>query len=315
MSLNNLWAVLAINAFSVAMLLTWYSYGYRSVITDHANNRSLHQGKAVTGGGVLMFLPLCVSLWWINPSYWPAYILLAISLLGLADDKFDLSFKLRLLIQTVLIVVCLIYFEFALGLLFVFLTFACLWWVNLFNFMDGANGMAGLHSLVVAVFYGYIFQESDMAFVSLSLLATVIIVYLVFNLYLKRLFMGDSGSLPMAMLLAIFAFDALQSGLLSYYQVALVHGAFITDTTLTLWVRLKKGENITQAHATHLYQRLVKSQSAHSTVSAFYAIVTALLCLLAIAMDDSSRMIQISTLIISYALLVLIFMKYFRIGR
>lgn len=315
LNLNSLWSIVVINALSVALLLTWYTYGYRSVITDKANNRSLHQGKAVTGGGFLMFLPLCLALLWVNPIYLPAYLLFAMSLLGLADDKFNLSFKLRLIIQSFLLTLCLAYFNFSFGLVFIFLLFASIWWVNLFNFMDGANGMAGLHALVVFVFYLLISEPLNLTYIMSASIAVIIVVYLVFNLYLKKLFMGDSGSLPIAMLLAVLAFGAIKTGLLGFFQVALIHGVFITDATLTLMIRLNNGENVTQAHATHLYQRLIKSQYSHLMVSSMYAMVTALLCVIAFTLTAFSQMVQIVVTIFSYIILIMIFMKYFRAAR
>lgn len=299
---------------SVALLLTWYTYGYQSVITDHANNRSMHQGQTVTGGGIWMFLSLCISLWWSNPAYFPAYLLFVMSLLGLADDKFDLSFKLRLVMQTILISMCLVYFGFSFGIILCLL-FASIWWVNLFNFMDGANGMAGLHTLVVTLFYSFITQQNDITLIMSSSMAAIIVVYLVFNLYLKKLFMGDSGSLPMAMLLAILAFGALKTDLLSVFQVAIIHAVFIIDATLTLLVRLKNGENVTQAHASHLYQRLIKNKYSHHVVSAVYAIVTAFLCVVASTMTDLSKMSQLFIMVFLYLLLIMIFIKYFPTGR
>jgi len=305
----------AINALSVALLLAWYVYGYRSVITDHANNRSLHQGQSVTGGGFLMLLPLCVSLWWINPGYFPTFLLFSMSLLGLADDKYDLSFKLRLLIQALLIALSLVYFDFTFGLVFLFLVVASIWWVNLFNFMDGANGMAGLHALIIVVFYSLLAKSFDISLVMSASMAAIIIVYLYFNLFLKKLFMGDSGSLAIALLLAILAYGALKTGLLSYFQVALIHAVFIVDATLTLFVRLIKGDNVTQAHATHLYQRLIKSRYSHVMISSAYALVTAVLCITAFAITGLTQTSQFGVVVIAYLLLIMIFMKYFHTGR
>ncbi len=308
-------ALMAVSTVAVGLLLTWYVYGNRSVITDQANSRSLHQGKTTTGGGFLMFLPVCICLLWLDLTYIPCYLILTLSMLGLADDKYDLSFKLRLLIQSAVMAGCLVYFGYAVGVLFGFLMLASIWWLNLFNFMDGANGMAGLHTLVVAVFYGFIYSYQETTDVLLVFVIGVVIIYLFFNLYLNKLFMGDSGSLPMAMVLTVFAFGAITNGWLTYYQVALIHGAFIVDGTLTLMYRLYNKENITHAHASHLYQRLVKSQLSHVSVSLVYALVTVGLCVAAYVINHYDPMRQVIVLALSYALLVLIFVNYFRTGR
>ena len=143
----------------------------------------------------------------------------------------------------------------------------------------------------------------------------VVLVFLLFNLVLKRLFMGDSGSLPLAFLLAVLAFGCMSEGLLSYHQVALIHAVFITDATLTLLMRLKAGENITQAHASHLYQRIIKANGSHATVSLGYAMITAVLCGLAWTMPKWPIWQQMSSVVGIYLILLAVFSKTLRLGR
>jgi UDP-N-acetylmuramyl pentapeptide phosphotransferase/UDP-N-acetylglucosamine-1-phosphate transferase len=211
---------------------------------------------------------------------------------------------------------CLYYFDYAIGWFFVFLVISSMWWVNLFNFMDGANGMAGLHVVVITLFYSYIFLPTGnyIDSILLSVLA-VILVYLFFNIYLKKIFMGDSGSLPLALLLVVLALTALQEGRISYWQIAIIHGAFIVDATMTLIWRFFKKQNITQAHALHLYQRLIKAKHSHLKVSASYALLTVLLCCVALFMSGFNYYLQIIILLATYLILVVVFMKNLSTGR
>lgn len=315
LSLNNLILITAINAAVVAVLLAWYAYGFKSTLNDQSNSRSLHQGTAITGAGIFMFLPLCLSVILLFPEFITAYLLLIMTLLGLADDKFDLSFKIRLFVQLLVMTVCLVYYQYEFNLLLLFLLVAGIWWINLFNFMDGANGMAGLHGLVVLVFYAFVFAQHQSLNFIITSASVIVLIYLFFNVCLKKLFMGDSGSLPMAFLLVILAFWSIQSNWLNYYQIAIIHAAFIVDATMTLLVRIKKHEKITHAHASHLYQRLIKTGASHLKVSLWYGLVTVFLCVIVVISDKLSIQIQIVTMACCYLILLMIFMKTFTIGR
>ncbi len=306
---------------ALVLLLLWrYAYHSQLLVYDAQSSRSLHQGKTLTAAGILMFVPWCLMGVFVAPWFLHFYLVLALSVLGFVDDRYDLSFKLRLLVQLLAAVATL----YAAGMvtplwLQVFLIFCLLWWVNLFNFMDGANGMAGLHGVVSLSFYGFIFLNSSnlnsfYAFVALSCVL-VLVVYLHFNLWLKKLFMGDSGSLPLAWVIAVMALCAIQTDSLSYVQVASIHAVFIVDASMTLLLRWRRGENITQAHASHLYQRLVKTGRSHPQVSGGYAALTVVLCLLVWLTLHSTWLVQWTVLALVYVFLLAVFMKFLNLGR
>ena len=299
----------------VGLLLSWYVFISGRVVTDQATSRSLHQGRAVTGGGLWMFVPVAVFIIWLHPAFMPAYLLLLMAWLGFADDRFDLSFKPRLLAQLLITVICLYWFGHLPGWFGLFLMVALIWWMNLFNFMDGANGMAGLHGLVIVSFHVMLGLEQPALMSLMYATWGVMVVYLVFNLILRRLFMGDSGSLPLAFLVALLAFGAVAEGTLSYHQIALIHAVFITDATLTLLLRIKAGENITQAHASHLYQRIIKTGVSHARVSITYALITALLCGMAWVLPHWLVWQQMLAVVGIYLILVVIFSKTLNLGR
>ena len=312
---NNPFIYIWVNVGIVGLILTWYAYGYRAAIIDKAVGRSLHQGQAITGAGLFIFIPFTLSIGWLRPEFLPVWAIFMMSVIGFIDDRFDVSFKLRLIIQTSLIALCMYYFGFRINLLGVFLLLASLWWVNLFNFMDGANGMAGFHSWVILGFYSCVAMATT-PYDYLAIYAMALIsLYLVFNVVLKRLFMGDSGSLPLALLLVVLAFMSLKKGDINYLQVALLHAVFITDATLTLLFRLAHGENITQAHASHLYQRLIKVGHTHVWVSFVYAFVTVILCVVVWLIKDLNQWYQLFITVTLYLLLIIIFMKFLTKGR
>lgn len=319
LSLNNYFSPAFLVAVIVLVSLWWYAYHSRLNFKDTENERSLHQGQMLTGAGIFMFLPFCLIGVFLYPLFVPLYFILIFAVVGLLDDRYDLSFKLRLLIQAFLSALVLIYINFDVSLLwFLFLVFALMWWINLFNFMDGANGLSGVHALVSMSFYAYLFitQFSHINVLHYLTVSAVLItlIYLVFNLWLKKVFMGDSGSLPLAMLIGVSALYSVHYELLSYSQVALIHAVFIMDATLTLFNRLIKGENVAQAHSSHLYQRLIKSGWQHSKVAYCYGLITVICCGLVYAIGLAIIPV-IPVFIVVYGVLLMIFMKTLSLGR
>lgn len=320
LSLNNHLLYSSVLATVISLLLWWYAYHSPWSVLDQQNSRSLHHGHTLTGAGLLMFLPISLLGLILFPQASIAYVILLLSVLGFIDDRHDISFQLRLLIQIVSALATLYYFVLLTPVaLAVFLVVALLWWVNLFNFMDGANGMAGLHGLVTLVFYGFYYatfnhQDAFIAYL-ITISCMAIAIYLVFNMKLKKLFMGDSGSLPLAWIIAITALYGLANNSLNYFQIAVIHSVFIIDTTLTMINRIKQGDNITQAHATHLYQRLIKLGYSHSKVSTGYASITAACCWLVWMTQNQSWTIQFSMFLLVYLTLAVLFMKFLNTAR
>ena len=312
--------VSAVSATAVLLLMWWYAYFSKMAVHDQQDQRSLHQGKAITGAGILMFVPFGLAGIYLYPLFVPLYVIVALSVLGFFDDRHELSFQLRFLLQIVAAVITL----YAMGLtqsylLLGFLVICLLWWVNLFNFMDGANGMAGLHGLVSLLFYGWLFGGQFLHDNVFDYLATasvmILLVYLIFNLWLKKLFMGDSGSLPLAWLIAVMALYSLYYGSLNHAQIATIHAVFIVDATLTLFNRIRMGENITQAHASHLYQRLIKNGHSHFKVSVIYGLIT-LFCTVLVGLTlNYDEVVQYTAMVMVYLILTGIFMKSLNTGR
>ena len=300
----------------VLLSLYWYAYKSHWAVIDHPGERSSHQHQALTGAGLLVFLPLCLVALWHSPQSVAVYSMLGLTLLGFADDKYDLSFQIRLAVQTGLAAVLLLSFGlFQANLLTVFLLLALLWWINLFNFMDGINGMAVFHAWVILLFSGWFYTLSlELGFLIQTALL-LLVVFAVFNVVLKKLFMGDSGSLPLAWLLAIVALYGLVTGQLNMAQIATIHAGFIADATFTLLRRFRQREQITQAHATHLYQRLVKSGFSHASVSAVYAMLTASLCGVVWLTAGETELTHVLVCGLTYLLLWVIFLLTLSVKR
>jgi UDP-N-acetylmuramyl pentapeptide phosphotransferase/UDP-N-acetylglucosamine-1-phosphate transferase len=158
---------------------------------------------------------------------------------------------------------------------------------NIFNFMDGIDGIAAGHGILAGLGWGILGWLSEVPQVTvLGLLVSVCCLgFLLHNWAPARVFLGDVGS---SFLGFIFGSLPLYMRTLSGGKPALSHSLmlgvfmvwpFLFDTTLTLIRRLIKRENIFQAHHSHLYQRLVVIGFRHSTVSLIYGFL-ALVCIL-----------------------------------
>ena len=241
----------------------------RAQILDHPNERSSHSLPTPKGAG-LALIPVLIAAWaWLAAQQgafhlWPLLAAAAgLCLLSWLDDLKGLPALARLAAQGLAVAVGL----FVLGpqgsvsqgllpawadLLFAWL--AWLWFVNLFNFMDGIDGIAGVESLTVALGLALI-AVLDLALGEgyALLLAAAVLGFLPWNWPPARLFLGDSGSVPLGYLLGFLLVFAAYQG---YWAAALILPAYYwADATLTLAKRLWRREKVWQAHRSHWYQR------------------------------------------------------------
>lgn len=163
--------------------------------------------------------------------------------------------------------------------LLVLLLLIGVYWINLFNFMDGIDGLAASQAVFMAV-----------AAAALSLLATPGLMdhpgfwwliglaaatmgFLLLNWPPARIFMGDAGSTYLGFVIAVLALLTVSWGWLSLWQWLILGGAFVTDATVTLLRRLLNRERIVEAHRRHAYQALSRRWQSHRSVTlAFIAI-------------------------------------------
>ncbi len=189
-----------------------------------------------------------------------------LALVGLADDRFTLSAKLRLLAQLLVAGAYLALLGPAAGWLeLLALGLGLVWMGNLYNFMDGSDGLAGGMALfgfsafaVAAALAG----QAGLALVCAGVAAAAA-GFLIFNFHPARIFMGDVGSVPLGFLAGALGLAGREGGAWPLWFPLLVFAPFILDATVTLLRRALRGERIWQAHRTHYYQRLVQMGAGH----------------------------------------------------
>jgi len=155
-----------------------------------------------------------------------------------------------------------------------------LWWINLFNFMDGIDGIAASQALFM-IFAGLLLKTTGSGLALLAappaaaglVLAGALVGFLFLNWAPARLFMGDTGSLFLGFSLFAMAAHDVTFGDISLWTWLVLGSAFIVDATVTLLRRWLRGEPVTAAHRSHVYQRLSRRWNSHSAVVLVYCLL------------------------------------------
>jgi len=243
-------------------------------VQDMPNERSLHTTPVSRIGGVgLMAGVLCGWALLFNSLTWwvvlPLLVLFAVSLL---DDMHNLPVKLRLLVHliaaTVLVGGSGLFAQQGVVIALAVLLFA-VWLTNLYNFMDGSDGLAGGMALFGFGMYGiaaWLTHNTPLALLNLCIAAAAA-SFLYYNFHPAKIFMGDAGSIPLGFLAAAMGLLGWQQGSWALWFPLLVFSPFIVDASITLLKRSLRGDKVTEAHCEHYYQRLIQMGWGHRNVA------------------------------------------------
>jgi UDP-N-acetylmuramyl pentapeptide phosphotransferase/UDP-N-acetylglucosamine-1-phosphate transferase len=276
-------AVISASIFSFLLTgaATWYAR--RRGLIDHPGERHSHKMATPRGGGaglvtalLIVTLPATVDS---PPNIWafciaPGAFVMAAT--GWWDDHKSLSARFRFAIQLV-VSSYLVWFTADCGWLQGALAMSIslllvVWMTNLYNFMDGSNGMAGLQGVFAACVLAWLFHiAGDETFSTISiLLAACCAGFLPWNLGRARVFMGDVGRLALGFIFAALLLYGAGTGAFGLPVVLMLMLVFVADSTLTLLRRVMRGEQWYNAHRQHLYQRLIASGWTHGQVALIY---------------------------------------------
>ena len=258
----------ALLAFGLSLVAVRALWGDRlaDLVLDIPNDRSLHERPTPRTGGLGLMSAAALTLLVLGARplaiVLPALLLAALFFL---DDVRGLSVATRFAAQFV----AAIWFLAATGpypwLLWPLLVLGIVWSINLYNFMDGSNGLAGGMALIG--FSAYAIAAASAGAGDLALLSAVVAGaaagFLVWNFDPARIFLGDAGSIPLGFLAASIGVLGWQRGLWPFWFPALVFATFIVDSGLTLAKRLIHRENPFEAHRSHYYQRLIRMGWSH----------------------------------------------------
>lgn len=276
--MNVWWLLFVVFIISWGLTLVLRRYALARSIIDIPNERSSHSMPTPRGGGVaivvsfLLALPVMAGLNLLNLAF--LYALLGAGLLvaaiGFADDHRHIAARWRLLghfiaggwalfwlnglpsIEFFGVVVDLGWFGNILALVYL------VWMLNLYNFMDGIDGLASVEAITVCLGMCLVYWFGgavELIWGPLTL-AVAVAGFLCWNFPPARIFMGDAGSGFLGIILGGIVIQAAHSNPILLWCWLILLGFFIVDATWTLVRRLIQGEKIFQAHRSHGYQKV-----------------------------------------------------------
>jgi len=265
----------------------------RRAILDHPNERSSHAVPTPRGGGwgiLGVLLPVWAALG-VGP--WVLAGMTLLAAVSWLDDRHNLAPGPRLLVHVAAVAAGLlalggearVFQGWLPGWLDHLLTgLAWLWFLNLFNFMDGIDGLAGSEAVAVA---GGVALVAGIGGAASGLQEPALVLagaaagFLVWNWQPAKVFMGDVGSIPLGFALGWLLFAAASAGL--WPAALLLPLYFVADASITLTRRLLAGKPVLQAHREHFYQRAIQAGRSHAAVVRLVIAANAALIVLALA--------------------------------
>ena len=256
----------------------------RAAVLDHPNPRSSHDRPTPRGGGIAV-VAVTLAAWALLAAFGAVAWTLVVPIAGLAvglamvswaDDLRGIGPLPRFAAQLAAIGVALATVPLGPqfpgawpdGLAFAAAALAWLWFVNLYNFMDGIDGLAGAETVAVAAGVALVAGLAGMADgtpLLAAALAGAAAGFLVWNWQPARLFLGDVGSVPVGFLLGWLLLSLAAHG--DWAAALILPGYFLADASLTLARRALRGEAVWRAHRDHVYQRAVRAGASHGRIA------------------------------------------------
>ena len=294
-------------------------YAIRNKMTVVPNERSLHDIPTPKGGGIAITLT-----WYIGISvlyfagivernlYFALLGGIMLAVVSLIDDIKGLKPIIRLIVH---FITAIFAFYFLNGLrplvmpqlninydFFVYpiVIIGMVWFINLFNFMDGVDGFASVEVITISCV---------LFIMSWNIIAILLIVcvtgFLCWNWPKAKIFMGDVGSTQLGFILVvlgIYFHNSLEFSILNWIMLT---SPFWFDATLTLFRRLRNKEKLSEAHRKHAYQRIVQAGFTHEMVN-FFLILINLFIIILIIFYREIKILQIPIFVFSLLIFYLI---------
>ena len=308
-------------------------------LLDHPSNRSLHSTPTPRTGGIAIISSLVVGLivaqlvglFSMYPratqthtvaTAWAMGLVLFIGAVSFWDDRAGLPPGVRFIVHgvaaaglvwgagvTVNTISVPLLGTLSLGWLAIpGAILSVMWMTNLYNFMDGMDGLAGGMTVLGFGFLSYVAWTGEHH--TIAILALLISVatggFLYYNMPPARIFMGDIGSVALGFLAGALTLMGIHDGLFDLWVPLLIFSPFVADATVTLIRRLLRGERVWQAHRDHYYQRLVLAGWGHRrTMVAEYVLMLAcgLSAIVYVHIGETWRLAILMGWIATYAIL------------
>lgn len=272
-----------------SFVLTYFirRFALKNKIISIPNERSLHVNPTPVGGGLAIVITWYIGITilffygFIERSLYFALLSgVILAIISFIDDLIELKPIVRLCFH---FVTAILAFAFLQGLRqliipevefnYNFLVYplaivGIVWFINLFNFMDGVDGFASLEAITICLVI-YILSGN---IINLLLIACIS-GFLFWNLPKAKIFMGDVGSTQLGFILVILGIYFHNSYQFSILNWIMLSSPFWFDASLTLYRRWRNGEKLSKSHRKHAYQRIVQSGFSHLKVNLWLLII------------------------------------------
>jgi UDP-N-acetylmuramyl pentapeptide phosphotransferase/UDP-N-acetylglucosamine-1-phosphate transferase len=247
---------------------------------DKPNHRSSHINPTPLGGG-LVIIPLVIFISYFAGYQWSAYnvlVLLTLFCISLIDDFKNIKALYRLAVHFFCIFIYVhfslldivnfvkhIYDPYFTILIYFVLILILTGFINAFNFMDGIDGITSVQVifLTCSLIFFNIFLDLGHNILFYCLLGTIA-GFLVYNWHPAKIFLGDSGSIPLGFLML---YSLIDFAIVGYWVAALILPMYyLLDTSITLFYRVYKRENFWESHSQHFYQKAARNNQSHKKV-------------------------------------------------
>ncbi|MFF7061243.1 glycosyltransferase family 4 protein [Pseudomonas sp. NPDC008258] len=290
-----IWLIVVACVASWLMTAVLRRYALSRSLLDIPNARSSHTLPTPRGGGLSFVVAVMVALLGLA---WGKYIAPAqlasllgagglVALIGFMDDHGHIAARWRLLghfgaagwglawlggmppLTVFGLVLGPVWLSTVIGLLYL------VWLLNLYNFMDGIDGLASIEAICVCLGGALLYWVSGQAQAMWLpvLLAASVAGFLVWNFPPARIFMGDAGSGFLGIILGLLALMAGSVNPLLFWGWLILLGVFVVDATFTLGRRLLRGDKVYEAHRSHAYQYASRRHGSHRSVSLAVAVI------------------------------------------
>ena len=305
--------------FLLSFVLTYLikNHAIKNSLVAEITERSSHTVPTPHGGGIAIAITWFTGLTYLffthaidTSLYYALMVGIIISVISYVDDLYELSAKLRLFTQALVALLGLYFLGgfHELNLFFfsienpiitnIFFFILIIWFINLYNFLDGIDGYAGSEAIFLGI-AGYLLF-ADLHFI---VLAVSVLGFLFWNWHKAKIFMGDVGSTLLGYNIAIFTLYYANQESTYFWIWIILFGLFWFDATATLIKRYQNGEKLSEAHKKHSYQKLTQNGWSHDKVALFSILVN--ISLFTLASIISNKFIGfILAVVLLYAIMV-----------
>jgi len=302
--------LLGVLSYILTYLIIRYSTQKNILVVP--NNRSLHDRPTPSSGGLAITFSWYIGITILfftgiieRDLYFALLCGIILAVVSLIDDIKDIKPIIRLIFH---FAAALCAFAFLKGLrplvlpginlnypyvIYPLAIIGMVWFINLFNFMDGVDGFASVEAIIIcAVLFVFTWDLTTI------LLIACITGFIYWNWPKAKIFMGDVGSTQLGFILVvlgIYFHNAREFSILNWIMLA---SPFWFDATLTLFRRWRNHEKLSQAHRKHAYQRIVQASFSHEKVNIFLILIN-LINIVLISFYREIKILQIPLFILT----------------